>query len=230
MLLSTLIKKLKIVNLDGNLINVNDIVSVEFTNDHVVTIEEVSGEVEVNDKMVDVGTRDFLLTSKESFNTSEKLAIVTRDGLKYQIGVTDPIPIVAPQYPASQYHPGSESYTRDYMLIGDYYMAREYWSLAKFALSSGYRTALSVAAALLLYWATMSLIGEKVRVVGILAATVNLFVVAYLLVQLLKLRAGCRWGVLIVLAVDVVAATAVAWYSFFADRRKRYIKIPTGKK
>ena len=72
MLLSTLIKKLKIVNLDGNLINVNDIVSVEFTNDHVVTIEEVSGEVEVNDKMVDVGTRDFLLTSKESFNTSEK--------------------------------------------------------------------------------------------------------------------------------------------------------------
>lgn len=93
------------------------------------------------------------------------------------------IPIVAPQYPTSQYHPGSESYTRDYMLIGDYYMAREYWSLVKFALSSGYRVALSVAAALLLYWATMSLMGEKTRVAGVLAATVNLFVVAYLLVQ-----------------------------------------------
>lgn len=140
------------------------------------------------------------------------------------------ISIVAPQYPASQYHPGSDSYTRDYMLIGDYYMAREYWSLVKFALSSGYRVALSIAAALLLYWATMSLMGEKVRVVGILAATANLFVVTYLLVQLLKLRAGCRWGVLIVLAVDVLVATVVAWYSFFADRRKRYIKVPIGKK
>ena len=140
------------------------------------------------------------------------------------------IPIVAPQYPASQYHPGSDSYTRDYMLIGDYYMTREYWSLVKFALSSGYRVALSIAAALLLYWATMSLMGEKVRVVGILAATANLFVVTYLLVQLLKLRAGCRWGVLIVLAVDVLVATAVAWYSFFADRRKQYIKVPIGKK
>ena len=109
-------------------------------------------------------------------------------------------------------------------------MAREYWSLAKFALSSGYRAVLSVAAALLLYWATMSLMGEKARVAGILAATVNLFVVVYLLVQLLKLKAGCRWGVLIVMAVDVLAATAVAWYSFFADRRKQYIKVPIGKK
>lgn len=141
------------------------------------------------------------------------------------------IPIVAPQYPASQYHPGSDSYTRDYMLIGDYYMAREYWSLVKFALSSGYRVALSVAAALLLYWATMSLMGEKVLITGVVAATVNLGVVAFLLVKLLELRAGCRWGVLIVMSVDVIAAVCVAWLHFLAGKGKRYIrgKLPGRK-
>ena len=60
------------------------------------------------------------------------------------------VPVIAPHYPASQYHPGSDSYTKDYILNGDYYFAREYWSLAKFALSCGYRAALSVAASLLI--------------------------------------------------------------------------------
>ena len=61
------------------------------------------------------------------------------------------IPIVAPRYPVSEYHPGTGDYTKDYFLTGDYYCARAYWSLGKFALASGYRIALSVAAALLLY-------------------------------------------------------------------------------
>ena len=140
------------------------------------------------------------------------------------------IPLIAPRYPASEYHPGSEGYIKDYFLMGDYYCAREYWSLVKFALSSGYRIALSVAAALLLYWATMSLMGERPRIAGVLAATVNLGVTAYLLVEMLKLRASCRWGVLIVLCVDVLVAAAVAWYCFFADREKRYIRIPVVRK
>ena len=140
------------------------------------------------------------------------------------------IPIVAPRYPASEYHPGSDNYTKDYILVGDYYIARECWSLTEFALSSGYRIHLSVAAALLLYWATMSLMREKNVIAGIVAATVNLVVVTYLLVEMLKLMAGCRWSVLIVLAVDVLAATAVAWFSFFADCRKQYIKVPVVRK
>ena len=36
--------------------------------------------------------------------------------------------------------------------------------------------------------------------------------------------------VLIVLCVDVLAAAAVAWYCFFADREKRYIRIPVVRK
>lgn len=134
------------------------------------------------------------------------------------------IPIVAPKYPASEYHPGNGDYTKDYFLVGDYYIAREYWSLAKFALSSGFRIALSVACALLLYWATMSLMGEEALMAGIVAATVNLGVVAFLLVKLLGLRAGCRWGVLIIMIVDVIAGAVVAWLHFFSGRERRYIK------
>ena len=142
------------------------------------------------------------------------------------------IPLIAPKYPASEYHPGSGDYTKDYFLVGDYYIAREYWSLAKFALSCGYRIQLSVAAALLLYWATLSLMGESARLAGVIAATVNVLVTGYLVLRLLEVAAGTRWGVLVVLGVDVVAALIVAWYNFFAPREKHYIKLnlPLSKK
>lgn len=140
------------------------------------------------------------------------------------------IPLIAPKYPASEYHPGNGDYTKDYFLVGDYYMAREYWSLAKFALSCGYRIHLSAAAALLLYWATMSLMGESAKLAGVVAATVNLGVVVFLLVKLIKLAAGVRWGVLIVVGVDVVLAFFVAWSHLFEEHGKRYITLPVFRK
>lgn len=134
------------------------------------------------------------------------------------------IPLIAPKYPASEYHPGNGDYTKDYFLVGDYYMAREYWSLAKFALSSGYKLVLSVACALLLYWATMSLMAEEARLAGVVASMVNVGVAGYLLVQLLGLRAGVRWPILIIMVIDVVAAAVVAWLHFLAGRERRYIR------
>ena len=134
------------------------------------------------------------------------------------------IPVIAPRYPASQYHPGSETYTKAYFLVGDYYIAREYWSLAKFALSTGYKLVLSVACALLLYWATMSLMGEEALLAGVVASMVNVGVVAFLLVRMLGLRAGVRWPILIIMSIDVVAAAVVAWLHFFAGRGRRYIR------
>ena len=140
------------------------------------------------------------------------------------------IPIVAPKYPTSEYHPGSGDYTKDYFLMGDYYYARQYWSVARFALSCGHRIALSITAALLLYWATMSLMGEETRFAGMLAATANLCVTAYLMVKMLRVAAGCRWGLIIVVGMDVVVAFAVAWLRFLTGREKRYIKLPFRKK
>ena len=51
-LLSTLIEKLNITDAEGALIDVNDVVSVSFTDERLVTVEEVSGETEVNGEKV----------------------------------------------------------------------------------------------------------------------------------------------------------------------------------
>lgn len=83
---------------------------------------------------------------------------------------------------------------------------------------------------ILRYWATLSLMGESARLAGVVAATVNVLVTGYLLSRLMAVAAGTRWGVLVVMAVDVVAAFIVAWYGFFAARGKRYIKVLIGKK
>ena len=135
------------------------------------------------------------------------------------------IPVIAPRYSANQYQPGSDGYTKDYILVGDYYCAKEYWSVAKFALSCGHRAILSVTAALLLYWATLSLMGEEAMLTGVLAATVNLGVTGYLLARQMEVAAGTRWGVFIVIVLDVVAAAAVAWMYFFSSKEKHYIKL-----
>lgn len=144
------------------------------------------------------------------------------------------MPVIAPKYPTALYHPGSDSYTKDYFLVGDYYIAREYWSLAKFALSSGenlLRAAISVSSALLLYWATISLMGEKTRWAGAAAATVDLVVMVYLLARMLGVMAGARWLIIVIISVDTLAAFVVAWVRFFDGRDARYIRgcLPSGK-
>ena len=132
------------------------------------------------------------------------------------------MPIIAPQFSSSFYRPGSDSYTKDYFLIGDYYVAREYWSIAKYALSCGHRISLSVATAMLLYWATMSFMGEEAKFSGVVASTVSVSVSVYLIVEMLKVSAGCRWGVVVVLIIDMVVALVVAWAKVGIAFMKKY--------
>ena len=137
------------------------------------------------------------------------------------------MPIVAPRFSAYLYQPGNESYTRDYVLIGDYYCAREYWSITRFALSNGHRIAISVAMGLLLYWAALSLLGETARITGVIAATVNLVVTCYLSISLIRIMSVCRPFVIGVIIVDAIAAAVVAWINFFTGKKKkRYISMP----
>lgn len=136
------------------------------------------------------------------------------------------MPIVAPKYSAQYYQPGSDGYTRDYMLVGDYYCAREYWSMARFAMSNGYRIAISVAMGLLLYWAALSFMGEKARITGVVAATVNLGVTGYLIVSMIRIMSACRPFVIGVIAVDAITAAVVAWVALFTKEKRRYISVP----
>ena len=135
------------------------------------------------------------------------------------------IPIVAPRFSAALYHPGSESYTRDYILIGDYYCAREYWSITRFALSSGHRIMLSVALGLLLYWATLSFMGERAKIAGVLAATANLAVAVYLIVSMVRIMSVCRPFVIGVIIVDAIMAEVVAWAGLLTRQKRRYISM-----
>lgn len=87
-LLSQLIVELDIRN-GEELLDVADVASVEFTDDHLVEVEEVSGEVLVNQEMVDVGDKDFLLTSLQPFSSYEKLTIRLTDGTVIVVNVED---------------------------------------------------------------------------------------------------------------------------------------------
>lgn len=122
------------------------------------------------------------------------------------------MPIVAPRYPAAQYHPASDT-SPEYVLSGDYYYAREYWSITRFMLASHsplLQIVLSVTQALLLYWAVLSFLGETAPYTGLIASIVNLAVTAFFLIQMLSVAGSSRWGVIVMLAVDTLAAVALA--------------------
>ena len=88
-LLSALIEKLNIKNGD-TLLNVSDVASVEFSDNKLVTVEQVSGLITYNkEENADVGEKDFLLTSKKAFTSDERLIITLLDGTMIEVGVTD---------------------------------------------------------------------------------------------------------------------------------------------
>lgn len=92
-LLSELIDILDIVNAAGERIDVADVESVSFTDDHLVTVQQVSGLITYNEQAdVDVGEKDFLLTSLEPFSSDETLILTLTDGREIVVGVTDDVP------------------------------------------------------------------------------------------------------------------------------------------
>ena len=89
-LLSELIVILGIQDEEGNLIDVMNVDSVDFSDEHLVSVQQVSGIIHYNGKEnVDVGEKDFLLSSLEPFSTDEKLTIHMTDGTDIAFQVTD---------------------------------------------------------------------------------------------------------------------------------------------
>ncbi|MBQ8110680.1 MAG: hypothetical protein IJ124_11025, partial [Clostridia bacterium] len=88
-LLSGLIEKLHIIYGDS-LLNVADVADVAFTDEHLVSVERVSGLITYNGKAdVDVGAADYLLSSLAPFTSDETLTITLNDGAVIPVGVTD---------------------------------------------------------------------------------------------------------------------------------------------
>lgn len=95
-LLSTLITQLGIKDENGEFIEVANVASVSFSDERLVTVEQVSGEVEVNGKTVNVGEKDFLLTSKEPFTSNEQLILIMSRGEQIKVDVTDAMQTTSP--------------------------------------------------------------------------------------------------------------------------------------
>ena len=89
-LLSELIEIISITKEDGSLLDISEVKRVAFTDVHLVSVEQVSGVISYNGvENVNVGEKDFLLTSLEPFTTDEYLTIVLNDGTELFVGVTD---------------------------------------------------------------------------------------------------------------------------------------------
>lgn len=122
------------------------------------------------------------------------------------------MPIIAPRYPAAQYYAPSGNYNAEYYFTGEYYYAREFWSMTRFVFASNsviFRVILSLDQALLMLWAMMSVRGHAGKD-GLVIALINLAVVGFVLFKMFSVMGSCRWGVVIILALDTLAAVAMA--------------------
>ena len=93
-LLSTLIEKLEIKKENGELVDVKEVEEVKFSNPDLVTVEKVSGIISYTDEEglkegVDVGEKDFLISSKGPFSSDEELTLVLSSGEAVTVKVTD---------------------------------------------------------------------------------------------------------------------------------------------
>ena len=118
------------------------------------------------------------------------------------------MPIIAPRYPAGEYY--APAGNNDYYYTGEYYLAKTHWSVTEFASQSVvWRILLSLDQALLLIWALMSVRGEAGRM-GLGVAVVNLILVGITVARMMAVMWNCRWVVLVVLALDCIAAVVMA--------------------
>ena len=120
------------------------------------------------------------------------------------------VPVIAPRFPAGEYYAPAGSYERSYYYTGDYYLAKSYWTITDFASQSiAGRIILSFDQALLLIWALLSVRGESGKK-GVIPALLNLVVVGVVVIKMLGTMWSCRWGVLAVMALNMVASVVMA--------------------
>ena len=64
--------------------------------------------------------------------------------------------------------------------------------------------------------------GEEAKFSGVVASTVSVVVSVYLIVEMVRVSAGCRWGVVVVLIIDMMVAFVVAWAKVGIALKKKY--------
>ncbi len=145
-------------------------------------------------------------------NNSKRLLNLVCSAIALLCFVSLFVPVIAPCYPASEYYSASGASTADFVFSGQYYYAREYWSISQYVFSTSgllARIVLAMSEALLIYWAFYSVKGEAGKM-GLVAAALNLLVIVFATIDMFKVLGVCRWGVMAVVALDAITAAALA--------------------
>ena len=125
------------------------------------------------------------------------------------------IPVIAPRYPASEYHPASGSYESEYFYSGDYYLAKRYWSITDYVFAGEntvLRVMLSLTQAMLVVRAWLIVSGQAEKRNELLTGLATLGVVGFLLVKMMTSMWSCRWPVLIVMLLLMLTSLVMSRY------------------
>ena len=125
------------------------------------------------------------------------------------------IPVVAPRYPASEYHPASGSYESEYFYSGDYYLAKRYWSITDYVFGGGgqvARVVISLTQAMLVVRTWLIVSGQAEKKKELIAGVVTLGVIGFFLVRMMMSMWSCRWAVLVVMVLLMVTSIIMSRY------------------
>lgn len=125
------------------------------------------------------------------------------------------IPVVAPRYPADEYHPANGAYEADYFYNGEAYLAKRFWSITDYVFAGGSqiaRVVISLTQAMLVIRAWLIVSGQADRKKEIVASVVTLGVVGFFLVKMMLSMWSCRWAVLAVMALLLGMSIVMSGY------------------
>ena len=125
------------------------------------------------------------------------------------------IPVVAPRYPADEYHPVNGAYEADYFYNGEAYLAKRFWSITDYVFAGGSqiaRVVISLTQAMLVIRAWLIVSGQADRKKEIVASVVTLGVVGFFLVKMMLSMWSCRWAVLAVMALLLGMSIVMSGY------------------
>jgi predicted phage tail protein len=125
------------------------------------------------------------------------------------------IPVVAPRYPADEYHPANGTYEADYFYNGEAYLAKRFWSITDYVFAGGSqiaRVVISLTQAMLVIRAWLIVSGQADRKKEIAASVVTLGVVGFFLVKMMLSMWSCRWAVLAVMALWLGMSIVMSGY------------------
>ena len=134
------------------------------------------------------------------------------------------IPVIAPSYPADEYHPASDSYEAEYYYNGDAYLAKSFWSITDYVFGGGSQVArvvISLTQAMLVVRAWLIVSGQAEKRKEMAAGVVTLGVVGFFLVKMMMSMWSCRWAVLVVMVLLLV--TSIVMSAFVEHTAPRFM-------